>query len=108
MAQKNHRIIENIQTDLQVREVKQELLGECVRRRQRHQMPMSSNAFISYHLAIGAGNIKAEQLGKQKRKGKEGKKKNQKKRNPKGKSEVGILNRKSMASGWAEDNRVLC
>lgn len=52
-------------------------------------------------MAIGAGNIKLEQSRKQK-------KKKEKKKNPKGKSEVGILNRKSMASGRAEDNRVLC
>lgn len=38
---------------------------------------MSSNAFIRYHLVIGAGNIKLEQLGKQNRK--------KKKKKPKGK-----------------------
>lgn len=31
-------------------------------------MTVSSNAFIRYHLVIGAGNIKLEQLGKHKRK----------------------------------------
>lgn len=30
---------------------------------ERHQITVSSNAFIRYHLVIGAGNIKLEQLG---------------------------------------------
>lgn len=34
---------------------------------ERHQITVSSNAFIRYHLVIGAGNIKLEQLGKHKR-----------------------------------------